>query len=60
LVGCGHVRHQAASGEVWRDDFLVRRAQDIGAPAMKCAAEHDELGLAAAGRRADCFNESPV
>ena len=53
LIAGGHVRHGASRREVWQHDLLVRRAHDIGAFGHEMnAAEDDELGLAATGRRA--------
>ena len=53
LIPGGHVGHRAACCEVWQHDFLMRRAEDVGALRHEVhAAEHDELGLALARRRA--------
>ena len=50
LIAGGHVGHRAAGGEIGQDDFLVRRAQDVGALGHEVdAAEDDELRLAARG-----------
>ena len=50
LIAGGHVGHRAAGREVRQDDFLMRRAEDVGALGHEVhAAEHDELGLALAG-----------
>ena len=62
LVGGRHVGHRAAGGEVGQHDFLMRRAENVGALRHEVdAAEDDELGvvpLLAAAR--DSFSESPV
>ena len=44
LVGRRHVGHRAAGREVGQDDFLMRRAQDVGALGHEVdAAKDDEL-----------------
>ena len=53
LIGRGHVGHRTAGGEIRQHDFLMRRAQDVGALRHEVhAAEDDVLRLAAARGRA--------
>jgi hypothetical protein len=53
LIRRRHVRHGTAGRQVGKQDFLVRRAQDVGAFGHEVhAAEDDELRGTAARRRA--------